>query len=138
MRWEDIENIQEEQDNNATNPFVAQEPANNQARNGNLQRQSENANPTNANHGANQNVNANAHPTTTTNAIQNVVRSENVLRDAQEQMEPYEEIIEEGFMEDQELPAEIMNAPDVEFDDEVDLEYYDLERDRKKIKTDEH
>lgn len=116
MRWEDIEN---EEENNQTNnngqsfmPIISNDNNNETHNNENAL----NGNSTTTNNLANQNQINNTHP----------------LEDA------FEEIMEQENATE-ELPAEIMNAPDLDIgldfnEDDEDFEIYEVQRNLKKIK----
>lgn len=136
MRWEDIENSEnlESAIENNQNSFLPQELLNN-LRNNNLnnaQNSNQNSKPIN--------TSSNLIPTSQiTNPINVNITTESIVKN-DDFDEMNEENYEENFEED--IPAEIMNAPDIEVDvieedDVFDIETYELERDRKKIKNDE-
>lgn len=116
MRWEDIEN---EDENNQTNsngqtfmPVISND--NNEA--------------------ANHNENA----PNITNTSSNNTKSQNQNNNGQQFEDGFEEIMEQEDAPE-EIPAEIMNAPDfgvgLDFEEEdEDLETYEVQRNLKKIK----
>lgn len=123
MRWEDIENEEEnnQTDNNGMS-FVPNELLNNI----NGQKNITNNLETQVNHPTNEISNANKNPKTINNHADKEGQNH----------EPYEIDEEEDF---QDLPVEIMNAPDygLDFDeDDMNLEIYDVERNLKKMKPD--
>lgn len=120
MRWEDIENEEEnnQTDNNGMS-FVPNELLNN------INNQKNIAN----------NLETQVNPST--NEISNTNKNTKVLNNHTDKEgqnnEPYEIDEEEDF------PVEIMNAPDygLDFDeDDMNLEIYDVARDLKKMKPD--
>jgi len=137
MTWEDIENDHEGTDQNANNnyqnSFVPQELLDN-IRNRNSQPQNNEQIPSSQNQGnikpPNQTQNHNITPSFEPNLgpHNSTTNYEEIHEEVIDNEDPYDE---------REIPAEVMNAPDIDFDDDIDLDVYDLERERKKIKNDE-
>lgn len=137
MRWEDIEAQVEGEANVDQNPFAPQDSLNNVANGNNARNEAPDRNPSPI-HNQNRQIPESNRNLTVNNNNQAQI---NVTNHQDNQDQFYEEIPQEivtAGEDDKEIPAEFFNAPDIDFDDEVDLDYYDLERERKKVKTDEN
>ena len=132
MRWEDLEMDQQDTAgvDGQQNSFVPQELLNN------VQNRPHQNNAPQTNH-------VNLNNTETISQTQNLDQINNGINEIainnNNDAPNYEEIMEnDEDMNGMEIPAEVMNAPDVDiYDDDMDLEFYDLEREKKKVKTDD-
>lgn len=137
MRWEDLEMDQQDAAgiDGQQNSFVPQELL-------------DNVQPRpNQNNAPNQTNQDRLNNTQTFSQTQNLDQRSNGINEIainnNNDDQNYEEIPQEIMenvedMNDMEIPLEVMNAPDVDiYDDYMDLEFYDMEREKKKVKTDD-
>lgn len=135
MRWEDLEMDQQDTAgvDGQQNSFVPQELLDNVQ------------NRPNQNNVANQDRLNNSQTISQTQNLDqiNIGINDIAINKNNNDVQNFEEIPQEIMendddMNDMEIPLEVMNAPDVDvYDDDIDLEFYDLEHEKKKVKTDD-
>ena len=144
MRWEDIENDQQ-QDAGGVNDGNNEDPQNSFVPQQLMDNVRDKPNNQNTNAQSQNPINNSTQALSQTQNLDQINENNTIINHnnnnennhfAHNFEEIPQEIMENDDMNEMEIPAEVMNAPDVDiYDDDMDLEFYDLERDKKRVKS---